>query len=196
MPRALFAAALLLLTAPAALARHDEPSVDDRLRDVEVLLDRAVASGRMDALHEARVQVARARADLRAEAAPPAPVMSATAEAALHEQLRRASYDSNRIALLRRLRDGAAFTTADVATLLAEFGGDAGRIEAVKVLRDVVVDPENRVLLLASFDYDSSRVAVLDVWQGVDLTAPTNPPPVACAPRSSRSGPHRTARGS
>ncbi len=196
MHRTTLVAALLMLTAPAALARHDDLTVDERLREVEVLLDRAVASGRVEALQEARVQVARARADLRVEAFPTAPTMSPAAQAALHEQLRRSGYDSTRVAILKGVRNGAVLTTADVADVLTFFSGDAGRIQAVKVLRDVVVDPENRVLLLARFDYESSKVAVLDLWNDCDLTAPTMQQLGRRALRSSRSAPPPAARGS
>lgn len=120
-------------------------------------------TGRTDALHEARLQVARARADLRVDDGPPTP--SPAAQAALHEQLRRASYDSHRVALLKALRWNMSFTTQEVAAMLTTFGSDAGRVEAVKVLRDVVVDPQNRVLLLPAFTYESSRLAVLELWR-------------------------------
>jgi hypothetical protein len=166
MHRAFVVAALVLLAAPAAFAHRDDgPSVDDRLRAVEALLDQAVATGRLDALHEARVQVARARADLRVPASTPTPTMSAAAQAALHDQLRRAPYDSSRVTLLKGVRHGMVFTVSEVADVLVHFTTDGGRVEAVKALRDVVVDPQNRVLLLSTLQYESSRVAVLDLWR-------------------------------
>jgi hypothetical protein len=77
--------------------------------------------------------------------------------AGLVEALRRQPFDDGRFQVLRTAASGRWFLTAQVRQLAGRFAFAKGKLEAIRLLRPRVVDPENLWQLYDDFTFGSER---------------------------------------
>lgn len=92
---------------------------------------------------------------------PPPPVPSAGGESL--ERIVRAvsaeSFSSDKLNALRQAARGARLSCAEIARVLGLFGFSSDQLEALRVLRETVVDPQNWDVVVAAFSFSSDRDA-------------------------------------
>lgn len=89
--------------------------------------------------------------------APPALVPMAPGPfAALVGSMRAASFNDDKDSVLQTAVAHNLFSVAQVKELIATYDFDGSRVDAVRILRPAVVDPENAFLLADAFDFSSN----------------------------------------
>lgn len=76
--------------------------------------------------------------------------------AGLVASLRNATFTDDKDAILQTAVTRNLFTVAQVKELIATYDFDGSRVDAVRILRPSVVDPENAFLLADAFDFSSN----------------------------------------
>ena len=77
--------------------------------------------------------------------------------AALREMLEDASFDNERMAILRAAASDRRFTAAELKGVCETFSFDESREEAAKLALPRLVDPQNAYQILATFSFSSGK---------------------------------------
>ena len=88
-----------------------------------------------------------------------------SAFAILSQKVKAASFNQEKYDLLQVASLGCCYTCAQCASLMAEFGFDDERLEALRIMVPRVVDPQNAAVVESVLTFDSSKSAARGMLQ-------------------------------
>ena len=83
----------------------------------------------------------------------------------LQASIASAAFSDDKLSIVRTAAANNRFTVAQVAQLLGGFSFDNDKVEAVSILRQSIVDPQNAALLASSFTFSSDKQKVMALFQ-------------------------------
>lgn len=95
----------------------------------------------------------------------PAPEMDASRFAGVLSMLEGLSFSDEKLEMVKTVSGSNRFTCAQVAQILGKFAHSSDQVEAVRIMRPSIVDPENAFVLTADLAHSSDRTEVLGMFQ-------------------------------